>query len=218
MAIEYFPCYHSYLARLAKLSDQEVGRLFRALLQYSATGERQELTGRESVAFDFIQFDIDQAHENFNERSRKNSENVQKRWNTNDTNEYDRIPSNTNDTKAKAKAKANISPEIPNGISAPLSGATTAKKFTPPSIEEVTAYCLERGKGVDPQRFVDFYTSNGWKVGKNPMKDWKASVRTWEREAKTSQPADRVKKDIPQGCGELGEAELEAIHAVLRGD
>ena len=56
--------------------------------------------------------------------------------------------------------------------------------FTPPTREEVAAYCQERDKGVDPERWFDYYTSNGWKVGKNPMKDWKAAVRTWERDAK----------------------------------
>ena len=43
------------------------------------------------------------------------------------------------------------------------------------------AYCKERGNKVDPERWFDYYTSNGWKVGKNPMRDWKAAVRTWER-------------------------------------
>lgn len=55
------------------------------------------------------------------------------------------------------------------------------KRFTPPTVEEVSAYCLERKNGIDAQRFVDYYSSNGWKVGKNAMKDWKAAVRTWER-------------------------------------
>ena len=55
------------------------------------------------------------------------------------------------------------------------------KRFTPPSLDDVKAYCLERRNSIDPQAFVDWYTSNGWKVGKNPMKDWKAAVRTWER-------------------------------------
>ena len=50
-----------------------------------------------------------------------------------------------------------------------------------PTLEEVKAYCKERGNKVDPERFIDYYTSNGWKVGKNPMRDWKAAVRTWER-------------------------------------
>lgn len=55
------------------------------------------------------------------------------------------------------------------------------KRFTPPTVEEVRAYCKERGNKVDPAAFVSFYDSNGWKVGKNPMKDWRAAVRTWEQ-------------------------------------
>lgn len=55
------------------------------------------------------------------------------------------------------------------------------KRFTPPTLEEVQAYCQERKNKVDPQRFIDFYTSKGWFVGKNKMKDWRAAVRTWEK-------------------------------------
>lgn len=58
------------------------------------------------------------------------------------------------------------------------------KRFIPPSVNEVSQYCHERGNHVDPQRFVDYYTSNGWMVGKNKMKDWKAAVRTWEQKDK----------------------------------
>ena len=57
------------------------------------------------------------------------------------------------------------------------------KRFKPPTLEEVQAYCDERCNSVDAQRFIDYYTANGWKVGKNSMKDWKAAVRTWERSA-----------------------------------
>ena len=55
------------------------------------------------------------------------------------------------------------------------------KRFKPPSVDEVRAYCRERKNMVDAEKFIDYYTSNGWKVGKNSMKDWKAAVRTWER-------------------------------------
>lgn len=58
-------------------------------------------------------------------------------------------------------------------------------RFAPPTLEEVKAYCRERGNNVDPERWMDFYQSKGWMVGKNKMKDWKAAVRTWEKEAKT---------------------------------
>lgn len=55
------------------------------------------------------------------------------------------------------------------------------KRFTAPTLEEVKAYCVERGNNVDAERFVDYYASKGWLVGKTPMKDWKAAVRTWEK-------------------------------------
>ena len=55
------------------------------------------------------------------------------------------------------------------------------KRFKPPTVEEVREYCKERQNNVDAERFVDYYTANDWKVGRNKMKDWKAAVRTWER-------------------------------------
>lgn len=72
---EYFPCYHSYLKKCEKLTDQEFGRLFRAALQYSITGERQELAGRESIVFDFIADDIDRANKAYAERCATNAQN-----------------------------------------------------------------------------------------------------------------------------------------------
>ncbi len=60
------------------------------------------------------------------------------------------------------------------------------KRFTPPTLDEVEQYCLERANGIDAQAFIDFYESKGWMIGKNKMKDWKAAVRTWERKNKES--------------------------------
>ena len=56
--------------------------------------------------------------------------------------------------------------------------------FVKPTLEEVEQYCFERGNNVDPGEFIDFYESKGWMIGKNKMKDWKAAVRTWERNHK----------------------------------
>lgn len=55
------------------------------------------------------------------------------------------------------------------------------QKFIPPTVEEVRAYCNERHNGIDPEEFVSFYESKGWMIGKNKMKDWKAAIRTWEK-------------------------------------
>lgn len=95
----------------------------------------------------------------------------------------------------------------------------TAKRFQPPTLEEVKAYCLERKNNVDPERFIDYYTSNGWLVGKTKMKDWKAAVRTWEKNGysngnKSNSNASQLvtingkeyeykngKYYVPHGCG-----------------
>ena len=69
-------------------------------------------------------------------------------------------------------------------------------RFAPPTTEEVSEYCKERGNKVDPQKFVDFYTMKGWMVGKNKMKDWRAAVRTWERsEPKQGRMSSRQQDD-----------------------
>ena len=66
-----------------------------------------------------------------------------------------------------------------------------AAPFTPPSPDEVAAYCRERGNAVDAERFCDFYASKGWRIGNQPMKDWRAAVRTWEKRGET-QAAQRA--------------------------
>jgi len=68
-----------------------------------------------------------------------------------------------------------------------LTDSNKGKRFKKPSFDEVNNYCLERKNNIDAEAFLDFYQSKGWMVGKHPMKDWKACVRTWEkRDVKTS--------------------------------
>lgn len=62
------------------------------------------------------------------------------------------------------------------------------KRFTPPTLTDVKQYCEERNNHVDAERFIDFYESKGWMVGKSKMKDWKAAVRTWEKNGTTQKP------------------------------
>jgi len=75
------------------------------------------------------------------------------------------------ETKEKEKPKPN-----PNE-----KGERAPARFTPPTLEEVADYVLEKGYTWDPEAFFDFYVSKGWKVGAQPMKDWKAAVRNWDR-------------------------------------
>lgn len=66
------------------------------------------------------------------------------------------------------------------------------KRFVKPTAEEIKTYCHETDRNIDAERFLDYYNSNGWKVGKNPMKDWKAAVRNWTRDSK---PAQKTSND-----------------------
>ena len=70
--------------------------------------------------------------------------------------------------------------------------------FRKPTFEEVSAYCQERNNGIDPEQFIDYYESKGWVVGKSKMKDWKACVRTWERNRKGRPQAIKNPNPVPE--------------------
>ena len=70
------------------------------------------------------------------------------------------------------------------------------KKFIPPTVDEVRAYCDERSNGIDPEAFVAFYSSKGWKVGSDTMRDWKSAVITWEKRRNTSSQPQKSSLDI----------------------
>lgn len=67
-------------------------------------------------------------------------------------------------------------------------------RFIPPDVDMVREYCIERNNSVDAQSFVDFYSSKGWMIGKNKMKDWKAAVRTWEKGRSQTRKEETAKR------------------------
>ena len=153
MALEYFPCYYSYRKKLAKLSDQEVGRLFRALLEYGEVGETKELTGRESVAFDFIADDIDRAKNAYEEKCVQNRLNRQGAMSVNDRQRASTNVPKTKDkdkSKTETKDKTNLSPD---GESI---GVALARSFQTEELQSAFSdwlgYMSESGKPCGPTR------------------------------------------------------------------
>lgn len=192
MALESFNAYHSYLDTMEALNDAECGRLFRALLEYSATGAAPELRGNERFVFPGMRSQIDRDIEKYNAKCARNRENGEKGGGHSPPNapERPRTPPKEKD-KDKDKDK---------DISFPPDGVKDRARAHRPTVEEVASYCRERGNRVDPERFVDFYASKGWKVGNQPMNDWKACVRTWERrEAPAEAPKKTAPARMPQG-------------------
>lgn len=80
-------------------------------------------------------------------------------------------------------------------------------KFHKPTIEDVEEYCRERGNTIDAEEFFNFYESKGWVIGKSPMKDWKACIRTWERNKRQSPsaPTPQRKKSVLDNNMEVAE-------------
>ena len=190
MAREYFNAYHSYLEAIEPLNDAERGRLFTACLIYSMTGEAPELRGNERFVFAGMKSQIDRDFKQYETRCETNRKNGSLGGQTKPSERYQTLPNATDGyqtppkekEKEKAKEKEKTK-EKENGDS-----ADKPRRFTKPTVANIRDYCRERGNGIDPQRFFDFYEAKGWCVGNQPMKDWQAAVRTWESRESAKPP------------------------------
>lgn len=98
--------------------------------------------------------------------------------------------------KGKGEEKGKEKEEVKEQLI--IKNTEKSKRFIPPTLQEVEDYCFERMNNISPQHFIDHYTSNGWLVGKNKMKDWQSAIRNWERTNKqfnTNQNGTRKNDD-----------------------
>ena len=185
-----FVLYHDIRTPLELLTDEQRGKLFLALLNYSEYGELPDFDGALLMAFAFIRTSLDRDAEAWAEKRAKRAE-------AGRSGGLAKVANASNASSSKQNV-ANLAVPVPVSVRVPVPvngntpntsvGRETADKpprasrFTPPTVGEVKVYCQERGSSVDPEKFVDFYSANGWKQGRNkPIVDWKAAVRTWER-------------------------------------
>ena len=196
---EYVPIFFDWVEVTGELNAQEKGRLIDAIVLYAQGGDWQEqIKGNERYLFPAFRKQIDRANGiseiRSNATASRRNQNESNGIKTNQTasnaiktdqNESNDIktPNNNNNNNNNKKEEDNK-----NNNSKCVS-AQTAQRFAPPTVEEVRAYCQERRNKVDPEKFVDFYTAKGWLVGKNRVKDWKAAVRTWERDESPARSA-----------------------------
>lgn len=161
--------FHTYGKKTKNMTDEEFGRLVRALIQYSEDGTITDLPDKESVAFDFIVSDIDAGHAKADEVSAKRKKAVEERENK----RHQMISNDAVDNTRCINHK-------PKTINQKLN-TSSKEDVKHPTVEEVASYCKERNNSVDAQRFVDYYSSQKWrKANGQPLSDWRAAVRTWE--------------------------------------
>ena len=188
-------------------SSEEIGELVMALFAYAKRGETPKLSGGAKIAFLMMRAAIERDGIAWEEMCAQRSECGKKggrpkksdeSGNTDEKAEQtaasadnaEEKPQGINDTAEKAK-KADNDNEYDNDLKENTIDGVKEKRFAPPTLENVSEYCREMGyTNVDAARFIDFYTSNGWMVGKNRMKDWKAAVRNWDRREKNPQRQD----------------------------
>ena len=174
--MKYLKVFTDFLEVAEGLSDGALARLFRAMLRYALDGTEPQMKSSERALWTVARQNIDRetaAYESKVKHLQRGRSSVSKT--TRSVSEEDK-------DKEKEKDKDNDKDkDIYIGGEPPVPPAPKAHIYIqPPSLEEVESYCRERKNRVNPQYFYDYYQSNGWRVGKNPMKDWKAAVRSWE--------------------------------------
>lgn len=201
--------YASYVEKFKKLSNEQFGRLVRLILQYQKDGVVPEIEDLAiSIAFDIMKIDLDKNNERYEEICEQRriagakgglaKASKRKQMIANDSKSYQEV---ANDSKTyqslanladKDKDKEEDKEEDKDkDILLKENVESKAKRFTPPTVTEVSDYCRENNYNIDAQRFVDFYESKGWMVGKNKMKDWKAAVRNWVRRQKEDNSSEK---------------------------
>lgn len=195
MNAQAFYIYHSYADALDGLTDAEVGRLLRALLQYSATGEVPDLRGNERFVFPLMRGQIDRDKAAYERkcqaRAAAGKKGADARWQTmaNDGNAINRMAKMAKEKeKEKEKKKENEKEKKKENEQIKETPAIAGEKksavrFIPPTLEEVEAYQQEkRLLLVDAGYFIDYYAAQDWKLSNGqPLKDWKAAFRNWHR-------------------------------------
>ena len=188
----YIKFYIDDLESLEALTYEEKGRLYEAMLLYASTGEKPDLVGNERFVFPVMKTRIDRECEDMETRKEARKRAAQSRWDkaeknteksngmqsdANDANACNDMQGNANDAITIDKQQSTIDKRQTTNNKSESKRACA--RFTPPTEEEVEDYCRENSLNVNAQRFVSFYSSKGWKVGKESMQDWRAAVRGW---------------------------------------
>lgn len=185
-----FVLYTEYLRHIQKMNMEQRGELFTAILCYAAGESVPELDAAADMAFSFIRERMDRDNAAYMEKVEKRRE----------AGKLGGRPKADGFSERQEKAKkANGFFEKQNNpdTDSVLDTVPVIKKesiekssrFSPPTRQDVAEYCAEKGfSDLDIERFIDYYTSNGWMVGKSKMKDWKAAVRNWARAGKAPKP------------------------------
>lgn len=188
--------YTDWLERLEGLTDEQVGKFFRAVLVYGREGEELPIDDPvASALFVFVKPSIAANNKKYEEKVARVQENYEK-WRQ--KNEIERNHPKSSDIESKSSdiASDTVTDTVTDTDTVTVTVTDTVNnnnvikdikkesikkesRFQRPTLPQIQDYVFEKALNVDPERFFDYYESNGWRVGRNPMKDWKAALRNW---------------------------------------
>lgn len=177
-----FIFYRSFKDSMNDLSDADKLIMYEAISDYSLDLKEPELTGFPKALFSLIRPILDANIQRW--RNGRNGGapkgNKNNRFSKGTTEVQPKVNQNTTEVQAnKDKDK-----DVNKDKSTKVDKSNKPTRFSPPTLSEVQKYISDNNYSVDAANFIDYYTANGWKVNKNPMKDWQATIRNWQRREK----------------------------------
>lgn len=184
-----FIMFVDYKEKFKKLSDEQMGKLIRAVFEYEDSGVEPDMDDIiVSMAFDVIKVDLDKNHAKYEEIVEKRKEAGRKGGKCKQVQAKEASARFAKQTQANQAVNDNDNVSVNDNVT-PIVGVNKGDargkrtRFSPPTPEDIREYCREKKITVDADRFIDYYSAQGWKLSNgNPMKDWKAAVRNWSRE------------------------------------
>lgn len=187
--------YFETLRAIEELEAEDAKQILSAILHYCRDGEEPAFHGMPAALWHLIRNGLDRDAERYNEKQ------LRGHWltycrkckdNGTEPRSFDEWAAERadNGTLSVVERAVDNAVNVPQPSTSPSTsttpsttkrGSASRPRFVPPTLDEVREYCRERKNNIDPERFITYYQANGWKVGRNPMKDWKAAVQTWER-------------------------------------
>lgn len=177
--------YRSFYEAIKELSAEEFRNAVMAIMEYGLNDSEIDTSGVAKAILIMAKPQIDKNNKRYENGLRGGTKPKQ---NQNET----KLEPNSNQSGTKAEPKRtnpepndNVNDNDNVNVNDIKESVEKKPRFYPPTLEELKKYIADNKYNVDPERFIDYYTANGWTVSKNRMKDWKAAVRNWDRSQKS---------------------------------
>lgn len=193
--------YRSFYEAIKELPAEEFRNAVMAIMEYGLNDSEIDTSGVAKAILIMAKPQIDKNNKRYENglrggtKPKQNQNGTKTEPNPNQTVTKVEPTPNQNGTKAEPKRtnpEPNDNDNVNDNVNDIKESEEKKPRFYPPTLEELKKYIADNKYNVDPERFIDYYTANGWTVGKNRMKDWKAAVRNWDRSQK---PGGRMRQE-----------------------